>query len=76
MTGSGAAPRDPIEAAVFEVFRDLVDRIPSPSERDEWTGKLSRGVPVRELRARLEATPEHAAFRAQSKPQKRFTPFG
>jgi hypothetical protein len=60
------APRDPIEAAVFEAFRDLVDRVPSATERAEWTGKLSRGVPVRELRARLEATPEHATFRKLS----------
>jgi hypothetical protein len=64
--GAAAAPRDPIETAVFEVFQDLVDRVPSAEECAEWTGKLSRGVPVRELRARLEATPEHAAFRKVS----------
>jgi hypothetical protein len=57
------APRDPIEAAVFEVYQELADRAPSPAERAEWTGKLARGVPVRELRTLLEAAPEHAALR-------------
>jgi hypothetical protein len=66
VTEAGAAPRDPIEAAVFEVFQDLLDRVPSPAECAEWTGKLSRGVPVRDLRARLEATAEHATFRKLS----------
>jgi hypothetical protein len=61
------APRDPIEAAVFQAFQDLVDRVPSPVERAEWTGKLSRGVPVRELRSLLEATPEHATLRTLTK---------
>ena len=63
MTRAPAAPRDGIEAAVFEAFRELVDRRPTEVERAEWTGKLSRGVPMRELRALLEADPEHAALR-------------
>jgi hypothetical protein len=62
--GRQAVPRGGIEAAVFEGFKDLVDRAPSPAECAEWSGKLSRGVPVRELRASLEAAPEHAALRA------------
>jgi hypothetical protein len=62
----GFVPRDPIEALVFDVFQELVDRDPSAAERAEWTGKLSRGVPARELRARLEATPERATFRRLS----------
>jgi hypothetical protein len=66
VTRTGTSSRDPIEAAVFEVFQDLVDRAPSPDERAEWIVKLSRGVPVRELRARLEATPEHTTFRKLS----------
>lgn len=57
-------PRDPIEAAVFEAFEQLADRRPTEAERAEWTGKLARGVPIRELRERLEAVPEHAARRA------------
>jgi hypothetical protein len=61
-----AAPRDGIEAAVFETFRELVDRLPSDTECAEWTSRLSRGVPMRELRAVLEATPEHAAVRTLS----------
>jgi hypothetical protein len=62
-----AAPRDAIEVAVSEVFQDVVDRAPSPAECAEWTRRLARGVPVRELRALLEATPEHATFRSLSK---------
>jgi hypothetical protein len=61
-----ATPRDAIEQAVFDVFRDLVDREPSALERSEWTGKLARGVPMRELRAVLEAAPEHVTFRSLS----------
>ena len=53
------APRDGIEAAVFEVFRELLDRVPTPAERAEWTGKLSRGVSVKELRTLLENSVEH-----------------
>jgi len=60
-------PRDGIDAAVFETFGEFVDRLPTPSELTEWTGKLSRGVPVRALRTMLEATPEHTAFRAVNK---------
>lgn len=66
MTRGRPEPRDPIEAAVFEVFQDLVGRVPSAAERAEWTGKLARGVPVRALRAQLEATPEHTSLRALS----------
>jgi hypothetical protein len=62
-----STPRDPIEAAVVAAFRELVDRAPTFAERSEWTGKLARGVPVRELRGLLEATPEHASLRAVSK---------
>lgn len=61
-----AVPRDGVEAAVFEAFRDLVARVPSPAERDEWAGKLLRGVPVRDLRLRLEASEEHATYRASA----------
>ena len=64
---SSTTPRDPIEAAVWEVFQELVARPPTPAERAEWTGKLARGVPVRELRALLEATPEHTTLRALGK---------
>jgi hypothetical protein len=60
------APRDAIERAVFEVFQELLDRVPSTAERAEWAAKLSRGVPVRELRTQLEATPERAAIQALS----------
>jgi hypothetical protein len=59
-------PRDAIEQAVFDVFRNLVDREPSASERAEWSGKLARGVPMRELRAVLESAPEHVTFRSLS----------
>jgi len=59
-----AVPRDGIEAAVFEVFQDFLDRPPSPGECAEWTGKLSRGFPIRDFRAVLEAAPEHASLRA------------
>ena len=59
-------PRDGIEALVFEVFRDVVDRVPTQAERADWAGKLSRGVPIRELRTRLEASPESVALRALS----------
>jgi hypothetical protein len=62
-----AAPRDGIEAAVFEMFRDLVYRAPTPAEHAEWAGKLSRGVPIRELRTVLETSPEHATLRALAK---------
>jgi hypothetical protein len=58
-----APPRDPIEAAVVAAFQELVDRAPTAAERSEWTGKLARGIPVRQLRAQLEATPEHASLR-------------
>ena len=60
-------PRDPIEGAVFAAFRELVDRVPTTAERAEWTGKLARGVPVRELRGLLEATAEHASVRTVSR---------
>jgi hypothetical protein len=63
VSSARAVPRDGLEAAVFEAFRDLVDRVPTPAERAEWTGKLSRGVPVRELRAILEASPDRVALR-------------
>jgi hypothetical protein len=59
--------RDPIEAVVVELYRELLDRVPTPLERAEWTGKLSRGVPVRELRSLLEAAPERAAIPPLSK---------
>jgi hypothetical protein len=45
------------------VFQDLVARAPTPEERSEWTGKVSRGVSIRALRALLEASEEHAALR-------------
>ncbi len=61
------APRDGIEAAVFEVFRELLDRVPTPAERAEWTSKLSRGVSVKELRALLEKSAEHVTLRALTK---------
>ncbi|MSP03457.1 MAG: hypothetical protein EXR07_20810 [Acetobacteraceae bacterium] len=38
--------------------------MPSSAERAEWAGKLLRGIPIRELRMALEASPDHAAFRA------------
>jgi len=59
-------PRDGIEAAVVEVFQELVARAPLPAERSEWIAKLARGVPVRALRTLLEATPEHSTLRALS----------
>jgi len=57
------ARRDAIEAAVFEAFQDLLDRPPSPSECMEWTGKLLRGVPLRESLGQLETGSEHLALR-------------
>jgi hypothetical protein len=65
--GKPAALRDPIEQAVFDVFRDLLDRAPTASECADWTGKLARGVPMRDLRALLEATPEHITHRSLAK---------
>jgi hypothetical protein len=63
---SGAAPRDGIETAIFEVFQELVDRIPTQAERADWASKLARGIPMRTLRVALEASPEHATLRALS----------
>jgi hypothetical protein len=69
MTGAGqhSAPRDGIEAVVLEVFQDVLARRPTEAEWAEWTGKLSRGVPVRELRTLLEASPEHEGAAALNK---------
>ena len=53
-------PRDGVEAAIFEAFLDVVDRPPSRAELAEWVGKLLRGIPVRDLRAILEASGERA----------------
>jgi len=52
---------------VLQVYQELLDRVPSLVERIEWTGKLSRGVPVRELRTLLEASPERATIQPLSK---------
>ena len=62
-----AVSRDGVEPAVFEAFNDLVGRAPSVAECAEWSSKLLRGVPVRELRAWLEATPEHGTLRVWNK---------
>jgi hypothetical protein len=64
---SSGRPRDAIDAAVFEVFQDLVGRAPDAAERAEWAGKLARGIPIRGLRTLLEATPEHVSHRALSR---------
>jgi hypothetical protein len=74
--GGQPVPRDAIAAVVFEAFQDLLDRTPSPAERADWTGKLLRGVPARELRALLEATPEHAAVRLSSRKVRAITATG
>ncbi len=58
MTETPPGRRDGIEAAVFEVFEAVLKRAPTPVECAEWSGKLSRGVPVRQLRAVLEAAPK------------------
>jgi hypothetical protein len=70
MTGAdqrAAEPRDAIEAAIFETYHEFLDRVPTTAERADWAGKLMRGVPIRELRALLEASPEHVAARAMRK---------
>jgi hypothetical protein len=61
------APRDGIEAAVLDTFQEFLSRPPTAAERAEWTVKLARGVPVRELRSQLEASTEHAALGTLSK---------
>jgi hypothetical protein len=57
-------PRDGIEAAIFESFREALDRPPSDAELTEWSARLLRGVPVRLLRDTLESSQEHMAYRA------------
>src|SRR3954452_17608707 len=52
---------DAIEVAIVEVFQDLRSRAPTPAERAEWIARVARGVPIRELRLALEASPERAA---------------
>jgi hypothetical protein len=56
--------KDPIEVAVFEMFDDLLGRLPTSTECAEWARRLRRGTPMRMLRALLESMPEHAAARA------------
>ena len=51
-------PRDGFEAAVFEIFQSMLGRFPTTAECTEWTGKLSRGVPIGTLRDLLEAHPD------------------
>jgi O-antigen biosynthesis protein len=58
-----AGPRDGIEAAIFEVFQELVGRIPDRAERAEWSAKIARGVPIRELRTALQSSGERDVFR-------------
>ena len=58
MTRPSPRPRDGIESAVFEVFEAVLARAPTAAECVEWSGKLLRGVPVRQLREALEAAPE------------------
>ena len=60
----GQAPRDGIEAAVFDAFEELLNRPPTDGERAEWTARLARGVPVRELRSQLERLPERGVARS------------
>jgi hypothetical protein len=62
-TTTARAPRDGIETAIFEEFQAVVDRVPSRVELADWTGKLARGVPIRTLRASLEASPELSLIR-------------
>ncbi len=59
-------PRDGIETAIFDLYAELLDRPPSAEDCAAWSAKLLRGVPIRELRATLEALPEHADIRAAS----------
>jgi hypothetical protein len=59
-----AGPRDGFEAAIFEVFEELVERTPTAAECADWVAKLTRGVSMRTLRTALESTPEREALRS------------
>ena len=59
-----AKPRDGIEAVVFEIFQELLKRDPTRAECEAWSLKIGRGVPLRELREALDASPERDAIRS------------
>lgn len=60
----GTRPRDGIEAAVFEVFQEILGRNPKPEECTDWAARIGRGVPIRDLRDLLDASPERSTLRS------------
>ena len=53
---------------MFETFRSVLGRVPTPAERADWSGKLLRGTPIATLRAGLEAMPARPRARRPEPP--------
>ena len=55
MSSSTRRSLDPVDAIIFDLFAEVLARPPEEAERAEWFARLMRGVPLRELRAWLDA---------------------